>query len=133
MQAATPQWGCTTAHSYALARPSSPWVTWMGWLLCQLLPTGVNLATHIIRPLREVLGKKTRAGPLPSAHTLTGQSVGGTDGHSLAQVAGAQQTGQAGSDPDIAAREQASDDLVYGTHQTLGNVEKNLLCTSKIN
>ena len=65
--------------------------------------------------------KKTRAGPLPSAHTLTGQSVaslGRTDGRSLEQVAGARQTGRAGLAPDIAAREQALDDLVYRTHQT---------------
>ena len=53
-----------------------------------------------------------------SAHTLTGQSVGGTDGHSLEQVAGAQQNGQVGPAPDITAREQALDDLVYRTHQT---------------
>ena len=74
--------------------------------------------------------KKTRAGPLPGAPSLSGQTSGALvrgDARSLEQVAGARQAGQRvpGLVPDIAAREQALDDLVYRTHQTtLRNTEE---------
>ena len=58
--------------------------------------------------------KKTRAGPLPL----------GAGARSLEQVAGVRQGGPR-LGPDIAAREQALDDLVYRTHQTtLRNTEE---------
>ena len=57
--------------------------------------------------------KKTRAGPLGSQSQA---SLGRGDGRSLEQMAGARQP--VARPGDIAAREQALDDLVYRTHQT---------------